>query len=344
MIDDAARSLAERWMEELLGAPLPEEPRATCDHCAMLPAAGERPSTHHFNPSTKCCTYFPALPNFLVGRILEDDRAAEGRRRVTALIERRSGVSPIGLLPHREPASRPASFGRAANLRCPYYLDGPAGSCSIWTQRNGVCLSFFCKHSRGAAGLRFRRATERLLHYTERQLAIWCALELDLGNEALSLLLPHPDRPASELADDARAWGRYAGRELELFRRCAALVEALPWRRVAELGGAETLVLQQVARAAFAALSSNTLPATLVLDQLTVEELRSDVVTVVGYSSYDPLELPRRVFDLLSCFDGAPLEVVRGRLAREGLDLSDALLRRLVDHEILVEPGSPPAR
>jgi len=326
-------------MEELLGAPLPEEPRATCDHCAMLPAAGERPATHHFNPSTKCCTYFPALPNFLVGRILGDDRVAEGRRRVTALLERRAGVSPIGLLPHREPASRPASFGRAAGLRCPYYLDSPTESCSIWSQRNGVCLSFFCKHSRGGAGLRFRRATERLLHYTERQLAIWCVLQLDVGREALSLLLPHPDRPASE--GDARAWGSYAGRELELFRRCAALAEALPWSRVAEIGGAETLALQEVARTAFAALSSSSIPATLVLDRLTVEELRADSVRVAGYSAYDPLELPRRVFDLLSCFDGAPLEVVRERLSREGLDLSDALLRRLVDHEILVEPDCP---
>jgi hypothetical protein len=40
----------------------------------MWPGAGSSgASALAFHPETKCCTYIPALPNFLVGRIVEDD-------------------------------------------------------------------------------------------------------------------------------------------------------------------------------------------------------------------------------------------------------------------------------
>ncbi|HYL82493.1 MAG TPA: hypothetical protein VEU07_16870, partial [Candidatus Acidoferrum sp.] len=62
-----------RWMDDLLPGPIPRETAATCDDCAMWPGPGDQPrSDFFFLPETKCCTYIPTLPNYLVGRILED--------------------------------------------------------------------------------------------------------------------------------------------------------------------------------------------------------------------------------------------------------------------------------
>ena len=76
------------WMDQLLAGPLPHEEDATCDDCAMLSEDGEHHSSSEvfFNPQTKCCSYIPALPNYLVGRILSDDDPdfAKGRAKIMA--------------------------------------------------------------------------------------------------------------------------------------------------------------------------------------------------------------------------------------------------------------------
>jgi len=55
---------------------VPAETKATCAWCAMCPssASGAVESvdgvSRLFRPDTKCCTYYPKLPNYLVGAIL----------------------------------------------------------------------------------------------------------------------------------------------------------------------------------------------------------------------------------------------------------------------------------
>jgi hypothetical protein len=58
---------------------------------------------------------------------------------------------------------------------------------------------------------------------------------------------------------------------------------------------------------------------------------------VVTYSPYDPLDLPRRLVDVLGYFDGQPTSEVLPRIRRErGLDVQPDLVRRLVDFGVLV--------
>jgi hypothetical protein len=186
------------WIGELLDGPLPPEPEATCERCAMLPADGRRATEGlYFHPEVKCCTYVPALPNFLVGRILADDdpALAAGRASVERRIDARAGVSPVGLEPppvhallYR--ASGEQAFGRSRALRCPHYLESAGGACGIWRHRNGVCSTWFCKHGRGATGQRFWHGLDQLLALIERELARWCLVRLDLDPRTLGRLLP----------------------------------------------------------------------------------------------------------------------------------------------------------
>ena len=121
------------WIGTLLDGPLPSEPEATCERCAMLPAEGAPAAERlYFPPEVKCCTYVPALPNFLVGRILADDdpALAAGRASVERRIDARLGVTPLGLEPPPVhallyKASGGQAFGRSRALRWPALPRGP---------------------------------------------------------------------------------------------------------------------------------------------------------------------------------------------------------------------------
>jgi hypothetical protein len=58
---------------------------------------------------------------------------------------------------------------------------------------------------------------------------------------------------------------------------------------------------------------------------------------VVSYNAYDPLDLSLDLFRVLGYFDGRPTaEALETIAAEEGLRLHPDLLRRLVDHGILI--------
>jgi hypothetical protein len=120
--------LYAKWMASLLGGPAPSGTRATSADCAMCaPEEAAEPATLYFSPRTKCCTYQPALANFLVGQALEDKDLAFSAGRAT--LERRIagviGVTPLGLetpakyeLLYRHGS---VGFGRAESAGQPVY-------------------------------------------------------------------------------------------------------------------------------------------------------------------------------------------------------------------------------
>lgn len=350
------------WIADLLDGPLPHEAAATCEACAMWPAPGEPPATGlFFHADTKCCTYVPQIPNFLVGRILDDgDPAlAPGRASVERRIDARLGVTPVGLvrppvqaLLYQHGAS--AGFGRATSLRCPHYRADAGGACGIWRHRNGVCSTWFCKHGRGATGGRFWQALEQLLAIVERDLARWCLLEIGVEAGVLARLLPRGvDRGVAGVSLDAgeldgtvpeaayRAlWGSWQGRERELFRRAAALVNDLRWADVARIGGAGVAAFARVVVDAHERHGDNGIPARLVVGPFRVVTARRERVAVVTYSPYDPLELPRLLVDVLPYFDGRPTAEALRRIRRERrINVQPDLVRRLVDFGVLIEPA-----
>lgn len=343
------------WADEFLEGPLPTETAATCEDCAMC-GEGEPPGRLFFLPETKCCTYMPALPNFLVGRILADSdpAAAPGRATVEARIARRMGVTPLGLASPAVHATLyqiggAAAFGRSTSLRCPHYLADQGGRCGIWRHRNGTCSTWFCKHGRGGTGRRFWQTLDELFASVERVLARWCVLELDLDPVALARLVPYgTDRGHGEGLDGARIdgrvdvatyaalWGRWAGRESDWFRASATLVGGLVWTDVLRIGGADVRLFARLVREAHVALGKTALPRRLAAATVEVMPAGRDRVRVVGYSGLDPLELPRAVLEVLPYFDGSPTEATLARIIEEtGIRVERALVRRLVDFGVL---------
>jgi hypothetical protein len=348
------------WIDELLGGALPHESEATCEQCAMLPNGTPARETLTFAPDTKCCTYVPNLPNFLVGRILADSDPvfAAGRATIEQRIDARVGVGPLGLA--RPPVQQllytqggPQVFGRAKALRCPHYRADAGGACGVWRHRNGVCATWFCKHVRGATGQRFWHSLEQLLTIAERELSRWCLLQLGVEAPVLARLLPRgsdrggngPQVDAATVDGDvddaayAELWGTWRGRERDLFGRAARLVNGLRWLDVLRIGGASVDTLAHILVDAYQRHAAEDIPARLAVAPFQTVVAGRERVRVVTYSPLDPLELPRLLVDVLPYFDGRPTSDALARIrADRRINVQPDLVRKLVDFGVLVEP------
>jgi Fe-S-cluster containining protein len=350
----------------LLGPPLdreiPPERKATCASCAMLEgncagaAAPVDGRSRFFRPDTKCCTFHPRLPNYLLGGILEDatPAAAEGRRRMEARIASRVGVTPEWLHPPRTftllyEGARGA-FGRARGLRCPFYMEG-TGACTIWAHRDAVCSTYFCKYAAGADGRRLWTAVKELVSLVEIQLARAALLELapelldrEPGARAAPAGPVGPEDIDGEPApprDHAALWGSWAGREPELYRACHRFVRGLSTSDLDGLLGLDGRIARRAVERAAVAATSAELPPVLRLDPAaTVSWLPDGRVALGAYSELEAVSLPGEAYPLLTRFNGerTVAEVRAGLRAELHADLSDEVLLELYRQRVLAPP------
>jgi hypothetical protein len=348
------------WITELLGGAIPRESRATCHACAMCAQEGEEsPSaSYFFDPVVRCCSYVPDLHNFLVGRILSDtDPAAQqGRATVHKRIADAVGVTPIGL---KQPPVYALlykrsfeAFGRSRTLRCPHYVED-GNLCGIWRNRESTCATWFCKHVRGHVGYTFwRDSLHPLLQAVETDLARWCVLELQLGEEALRHSVASADwtSEAEAITSDAldnradqktyaRLWGKWRGREHEFYCRCGALVSPLGWADVLTICGPSTRAYARLTQEAYGRLISADIPSNLSVGRFVVLKIQRTMTRVNTYNDFDPLDVPNAVMELLQYFDGRPVVDALAAIADErGVSLDAALVRKMVDFKLLVPP------
>ncbi len=350
--------LYARWVSELLGGVIPREAQATCDACPMKGQPGEEPLDRltFFDPVIKCCTYVPELYNFLVGRILADTdpQAQAGRATVEKRIADGVGVTPLGLM--QSPVfsllyqNSSDSFGRSRSLRCPHFLED-TGRCGVWRHRESTCATWFCKHVRGNVGYTFwRRGLHRLLQVVERDLSRWCVLELYGSDATLQNVVASAawagaaDPVTGDSLDNrvspkvyAEVWGEWRGREVEFYGRCADLVAPLCWSEVLAICGPEARACERVTRHAYERLTSEEVPQRLEVGAFQLVRVQRKVARVSSYSSYDPLDVPAAVMEVLPYFDDRPTDEALAAIEEErGLRLEPDLVRKLVDFGLLV--------
>jgi len=348
--------LYARWMEAWLPGPMPSETKATCSNCAMCaPSDGQAtPHESYFSPVTKCCTYMPELANYLVGGIVsdEDPDAAEGRRSIEERIDRRLEVTPLGLGRSRLYAMLYECshdvFGRAQSMECPHHLAD--GRCGVWRHRESTCATWFCKHERGQVSKQFWRRMHDLLAGAEFCLSRHCMLALGLPAHNLETIFPASGTTtAAQLGTEQldskvdmrayeAAWGTWAGREREFYRKCAALTYGMQWEDVLRVGGAQLLLLQRLTEEAHARTVSSAIPERVKQGQMQVLYSSDESARVCAYSNNDPMKVPRKVLHVLHHFDGQLTDAALAEIeAKEGVRLSQGVVRKLVDFGILVE-------
>jgi hypothetical protein len=315
------------------------------------------PQTDFFDQVIKCCSYFPVLHNFLVGRILSDDdpEAEPGRRTVEKRIKDGVAVTPLGL--DHPPvfsllyASSNNAFGKSKNLRCPHYMED-SGRCGVWRHRESTCATWFCKHVRGSVGYAFwHQSLHQLLMSVENDLARWAVLELRLDNDALRNLLAaesksQTDGITGEAIDNKvnyesykRTWGNWFGREVEFFVECSRLVNPLSWSDVLSVTGPEVRAWARLTQDAYRDLTSHDIPSSLKAGPMHLVRITRDVARVSTYSAFDPVDIPTEVIESLHYFDGRKTDEALAAIAAEkGIRLDPSLVSKMVDFGLLVSP------
>jgi len=355
--DSSLPPLYDKWLSQLLGAIVPDETKATCSNCAMIvsDSSSTTSPSQGFLPSTKCCTYTPKIPNFLVGRILNHElqEMELGRRTILTRLSERQTVTPLFLgrsieYERRYMGSRERYFGRMAALRCPHYVE-EGGLCSIWRHREAVCSTYFCKHDRGDVGVSFWLRLREFLIEAEKELSRWCAISLGIepsivlalsDPESLPGLLKQLEHESNEPQLGQLAyqeiWGDWVHREEEFFAEAARMVSKLDLPQVSLIGGQELAARGAELTKAFAALQSQEVPTSLVPLQIEIQRESTGSLVVKSYSPTDPVRISQRLFHAITQFDGKTNEEVLEAIEREsGLKISQALLRKLVDFRLL---------
>lgn len=358
-LSDDLPVLSSTWLRQVVPGLLPKEVEADCANCSMCDpesSDAQAPRVGYFHRLTKCCTFLPELPNFLVGAALCDSTAEmkRGRDTIQARIDRGLGVTPFGLF--RDPTydllyrSRKQSltdgFGQNTTLTCPHYA-ADTGQCTIWRYREATCATWFCKYVRGAAGQRFwQDLVKPLLASIERALCFHCLtvsrfefpLEL-LKRRAWDPNTPAGEREAAGANELDELWGTAINQKAAFYRECFEKISGLEWKHIQTIGGAEVQLRALLFRRAYAQyVSPGVLPQSAKLAPVQIAEMGRESVRLVTYSPYDPIELPKVLFDLLGAFDGRPIEQARRNILEEfGFDLEPDLIQRLFDFGILTQ-------
>ena len=345
-----------RLVPEFFDAPVHEERHATCSECAMCAAPGAAADGGvYFSPSTKCCTYHPALPNYAVGGLLLDDSEAgrEGRRRIAETIAGRVGITPFGV--HPPPRFQflmdhgKAGFGRATSLVCPF-LDQEQRGCTVWAYREAECATWFCKHNHGLDGRLFWSALKTYLQHVQRVLSGHALRELGFDAAQILAGVAKPSNLDAWQLDDLPPpdgryrgmWKEWTGREAELYTSAHRIVSALDRPTFERIAGLEHDLLVEALAAAHRAITIPAVPDPLIKNpHMRVHRGLDDSYVITTYSTFDPTRLRKGVFELLDQFDGKRrTEDVRAAIqAQTGLRISDSFLTRLYHERILVDPA-----
>lgn len=307
--------------------------------------------TGFFNPATKCCTYFPDLPNFLVGRAIANDNpgAAALRSIIDNDADERGGATLRTVQPNAKFATiyshhRQEGFGHDPEMLCPYAIEsnGPSGPlCGIWKQRNSVCSTWFCKHERGLTGVRFWQALQGFLTRMEWALSWWAIAQvLDDPGAAVSAGPPDIDiRVKISLRHDA--WRLWKGSRTSFYEACSDAVETLSAEEAVVLAGMDGHMARLAMQKRFDALVSDEIPDRLRSSTYHVLKADGQRVTVQSRSCVEPFEAPAALLPLLHHFDGrSTAETLESIRQETRVRLDPKLVRRLHDFGILETPSS----
>ncbi len=124
-------------------------------------------------------------------------------------------------------------------------------------------------------------------------------------------------------------------------KRDARLVDRLEWESVMQIGGTECVRISTLLKDCFSEMKAPNIPDHLGPGLFKSVVLNDEKVRVWGYSQYDPIDLPRTIFQSLSSFNGSPNTVVLQRLHERGIILTPEWLRKLYDFGILIAQHNP---
>lgn len=365
-MSDSMRSLLPElyhsFLPELFDLPTPKQTLSTCDRCAMTcQAQADSIQTNevkqgYFSPDVKCCSFFPKIPNFLVGALLNstEPELHEGRERMKKQIRSRIGITPGWVGPSRKyrllfEASRSSSFGRSRSLLCPFFMDD-SGLCSIWRFREIDCSTFFCKHDHGQDSLNVWHSLEYTMSLVEEMLATY-AMQTVLQLPGASItkkkwkLISHisqhelENNPPPE-QEYKQLWFQSELDEVEYYKRCFQVISTLTKDEFhnlvqddEEINSAfqELKELQQID-------ANRELPTTLIVNpRARMMDINQEHTLFVAYRKFHPVTMVSEIKEVIAYFSSARKvkDVQQKIFEQENVEIPDDVFLLLYQMRIL---------
>ena len=247
---------------------------------------------------TKCCSYYPVLPNFLVGGVLEAGDS-EGARRVRRVLDAGTGVSPYGLLRPLDRLPRKRVLPTRAQLEaeiCHYYDDG---ACSIWEYRGHMCATHHCLSVGGQRGHVFWHELGQYLSGVETRLALFAMTSAGIPRET-GQPTPFDDNGAVDTA--WMAWDDYAHPPERFYRDCFRAVADLPDDAFEPRDGPDVPDREQKLLATLRTFEDSEIPEELIFDGQSKPADDPRFVVFVGDAG--ETRLPALMSPFVRMFDG----------------------------------------
>ncbi len=347
-IDSPLPPLYSKWAYELLSGTFPNETVCDCSNCEQLDKNGVLPlnDNSNFHPETKCCTFYPALPNYMVGRILKDSDIP-AMPVVNQRIENGFGITPLYLLcPDNDRRFEKVNFfGRTKAFTCPYYIVNK-GCCGIWKHRGSICATWFCKYFRGKVGYDFWDSIKGIFLMIEETISLWCAEQLDIGCDSMEQCLkigcilkdgPLEQDMRIDSREQKKNWGNWFGKEKEYFIKCGELVESLSWKDIKKIGGIKLETYAKIVKKYYDRLLNKNILERLKFGGLHIFEVKSGYYIISIYNDYDRIEIPIPIFEALRYFDGRPINEIMAQIKKEkNISFDDSLLQFCIDFKLLI--------
>ena len=344
------------FVDEFFDKPKLNETRANCAQCSMCNWGQPSPvQMEYFHKETKCCTFFPALPNYIVGAILSDEAPdmEEGKKRIRGVIKNRMGTLPQQLTRPRKMSylmtNYSEAFGRAKSLLCPYFnSESPEYACTIWRHREAVCMTYYCKYDAGQRGYDFWGALKDYLFFMQRVLSMAAMENVDKSVKepqwkGMHISAEDMDDLPPKASDYAAWWGSWVGREEEFYIKCYEWVKGISradFKKNADESKEGKKFLDRL-KSTYEKLEHKIIPANLVRNARMKEEHVGQKVVVTTYHRYDSFALDRDLYDVVGMFKAEQsLQENLDRLAKdEGIELAPELVEYLFAAGVLVEPA-----
>jgi Fe-S-cluster containining protein len=331
---------------ELLDLEYPEEKIASCDNCTVC-LSSQSPFLN-----TKCCSYHPHLPNYLVGGILNDQdlQLQEGKKRIFSQINSRIGVTPYAIIPGRIYAEvdkelksqefwkRPKSL--LESQLCPYF---DKGNCSVWKYRENLCVTFFCSSVGGGHGKSFWNKLNQYLKMIETDLSQYTMFQLGWAPEKIKTKEVTTtdfqfENSNGEVIEEnyLELWGEWAGREAEFYVKCYEIIRDLDLETFRNISGGKRLILEAAIREMNLNFNKNVLPDVMVLHPELVISQNLDGYVILS-NGKSQLTLPSTVYQIIKAFDGKRKTSEVFQLSYRILFNLDGIVNELLKKNLLIK-------
>ena len=320
------------------------EAYADCSNCNMCQPSDIVSDQRFFSPKTKCCTFKPIVPNYLVGGILAE---MPHQTKIHDYVDSGQKITPLGYFPSTDELQHynriiPDQFGIDESAMCELLVDG---NCSIWQHRNAICSTYFCHYFKGHHGKQFWEEVRDFLQMIEELLSNYCCEQLSISpnyltsattnfyvnvQSALKNMSPH-------LAlSDQDIWGPWANKRRDFFLECHRICNALSPIDIEQLSPIQYQNKLSKLQDSYSQMMSPTLPESLIFNpKCNVIDFDSEQT----FFYVDRLiKLPAVLKTILPLFDGKTTAKTVRQLASDqfGVDMDTAYLIHLYEQDILV--------